>query len=155
MNKANNGSPYLPLKATLTNDIDGTVMKKTLLTLFTLSLLTSCSNNFDSHTNLDAENFTNYFAPSTVKIINSADEITGPHKYLGLVEGEDCQVKTHHAKPDEIVARTDARNKAAQLNANAIVFTGCTMLTGESTARQCISSTVCYGQAYYLKSSDE
>ncbi|WP_426357624.1 Rcs stress response system protein RcsF [Pseudocolwellia sp. HL-MZ19] len=126
-------------------------MKNTLLTLLALSLLASCSSKFDTSTNLDAENFTNYFAPSKVKIYPSITDITGPHKYLGVVEGEDCQLKAHHAKPDEVIARTDARKKASELKANAIVFSGCTMLTGGSTAKQCIATTVCYGQAYYLK----
>ncbi|WP_077341795.1 Rcs stress response system protein RcsF [Pseudocolwellia agarivorans] len=126
-------------------------MKNTFLTLLSLSLLTSCSSNFDSSTNLDAENFTNYFAPSNVTIYTSTDEFKTQYKYMGLVEGENCQAKAHHAKPDDVMARTEARKKAYQLKANAIIFTGCALLPDESTAKQCIASTVCYGQAYYVE----
>lgn len=121
-----------------------------LFTTVTIIFLASCSGSFTTSTNLDAQNFTDYFAPTKVKVYTSVNEIQGQFKSLGLVEGEDCQTKAHYAKPDEVIARTDARKKAYQLNANAIVFTGCTMLQGESVAKQCVSSMICYGQAYYI-----
>jgi len=126
-------------------------INSSLLTTLTLSiLLSSCSSNFTTSTNLDSKNFTEYFSPSSVKIIASIDDLTGEYKYLGLVEGEDCQTKQHHAKPDEVIARTQARKKAYHLNANAIVFTGCVELNDEATSKQCVSSTVCYAQAYVV-----
>lgn len=114
-------------------------------------LLSSCSSNFTTRTNLDAKNFSDYFSPSKVSIITSINDLEGEYKYLGLVEGEDCQKKQHHAKPDEINARTQARKKAYKLNANAIIFTGCAQLNKEATSKQCVSATVCYAQAYLLE----
>jgi len=121
--------------------------------LIIILLLTSCSGHFTGRGNLDAENFRDYFAPSEVDIYPSTDAFKGKYQYLGLVEGENCQAKQHHAKPDEIIARTEARKKAYKLNANAIVFTGCALLTDKNTPEQCIASTVCYGQAYYVEST--
>jgi len=128
-------------------------MKTKFLTLLSVSFLLSCSGKFDSSSNLDAKNFANYFAPSNVEIYTSIDAFNGQYKYIGLVEGEACQAKEHHAKPDEIIARTEARKKASELKANAIIFTGCTLLTGEGTTRQCVASTICYGQAYFVEPS--
>jgi len=134
-------------------------------------LLASCSGNFTGRANIDTQNFRDYFAPSKVEIYQSIDEFTGKYKYLGLVDGEDCQSKAHLAKPDNVIARTQARTKAYQLKANAIIFTGCALLSedgssienintksinknhvnAENTPKQCIASTVCYGQAYYVE----
>ncbi len=126
-------------------------MLKTYLVSVFILLIVSCSSKFDTSTNLDAENFTNYFAPSNVTIYTSTNEFKTQYKYMGLVEGENCQAKAHHAKPDDVMARTEARKKAYQLKANAIIFTGCALLPDESTAKQCVASTVCYGQAYYVE----
>jgi len=151
-------------------------------------LLTSCSGNFTGRANIDAQNFRDYFAPSKVAIYHSIEEFTGKYKYLGLVDGEDCQSKAYLAKPDNIIARTQARTKAYQLKANAIIFTGCALLSEDGSSpksintinideaniketniektnkekinsnaqnitKQCIASTVCYGQAYYVEPS--
>lgn len=118
------------------------------VTLAVSLLLTSCSANYTTSTNLDAKNFSDYFSPANVKIIASVNDLKGEYKYLGLVEGEDCQTKQHHAKPDKVTARTQARKKAYQLKANAIIFTGCTELSKNEASKQCIATTVCYAQAY-------
>lgn len=123
------------------------------INLFAVLLLSSCSSNFTGRGNLDSQNFRDYFAPSKVTIYASTDEFKGKHKYIGLVDGEDCQAKQHHAEPDNIIARTEARKKAYHLKANAIVFAGCVLLTGKNTSKQCVSSTVCYGQSYFIESN--
>jgi RcsF protein len=118
-------------------------------------LTVSCSNRYVS-TNLDKDNFNQYFSASNVKIYKSENDFPGQYHYIGAVEGQDCQVKPHHAQPDEINARTQARQKAFSLQANAIVFTACTLLTQEqllqlsesNDAKQCNSLVVCYGKAY-------
>lgn len=123
------------------------------INLFAVLLLSSCSSNFTGRGNVDSQNFRDYFAPSKVTIYASTNEFKAKHKYISLVDGEDCQAKQHHAEPDNIIARTEARKKAYHLKANAIVFTNCALLTGNSTHEQCISSTVCYGQAYLIESN--
>ena len=113
------------------------------------SVLNGCSH-FSTSTNLDRSNFNDYFSPSHVTIYKDEKDFTGAYKYLGLVEGEDCQVKAHHAKPDEIIARTNARKHADKLNANAVVFSGCALINNDEPSEQCIATTVCYGKAYFV-----
>ena len=96
---------------------------------------------------MDKENFTEYFAPSKVNIYERESDINGRFKTLGLVEGEDCQLKAHLAEPDRIIARTQARSKAYKLGANGIVFTGCATIQSQ----QCIAQIVCYGQMYQIE----
>jgi len=121
-------------------------------------LLSSCSNNFVS-TNLDQENFKQYFSASHVKIYKNEKEFNARYKFVGLVEGYDCQTKPHHAVPDEINARTQARRQAFNINANGIVFSGCAMLTQEklaqlnssNDAQQCHAVVICYAKAYTIE----
>lgn len=114
--------------------------------LLILPLLTSCAQVSDVSTNLDKENFKQYFSPSKVKIVDDESHFEGKYKMVGLVEGEDCQVKPHHAAPDLIEARTMARGKAYDLGANAIVFSGCTTVKTD----RCLANLICYGKAYQV-----
>lgn len=99
-------------------------------------------------TNLDAENFENYFAPSKVKILQDETELeTVNYEYVGLVEGQDCQTKAHLATPDPIIARTNARRTAYKKKANAIIFSECITLD-EPPQSACLSTLVCYGSIY-------
>ncbi len=119
-----------------------------LVIIFTLS---ACVNRYSVSTNLDSENFAEYFSPSQVTIYQSEQDILTDHRYLGSVEGEDCQAKAHHQAPDEITARTQARKKAFQLGAKAIVFTGCALIEKNEADKQCLATLVCYGKAYQVK----
>lgn len=116
--------------------------------------LCSCSNISTVSTNLDGKNFSDYFAPSHVEIFASESDIKDKYQFVAGVEGESCQVKAHHAVPDEIDARTQARRAAYQLGANAIVFSGCALLSKEqlqknsSNASHCHAQLICYGKAY-------
>ncbi|WDE01372.1 Rcs stress response system protein RcsF [Thalassomonas actiniarum] len=110
------------------------------------ALLGGCSSQYQVSTNLDEENFREYFSPTRVKIYQNEQEFPGDHRYIGLVEGQDCQLKPHHAAADEINARTEARRQADEKKANAVIFTGCT----EIKSAQCISLRVCYAKAYQV-----
>lgn len=116
-------------------------------------ILIGCSNKFTIQTNLDRTNFTEYFSLSNVKIYTSETEFETSYQYIGLVEGEDCQKKSHHAKPDEDIARTKARKSANNLNANAVVFSQCALIENNTSSKQCIATTICYGKAYYINHS--
>ena len=118
-------------------------------------LSSSCAKITDVSTNLDRENFANYFSPTEVKIAKSEKEFTGKFKLLGLVDGESCQEKAHHAAPNEIDARTKARRKAYKLGANAIIFSQCVLIEEDKAAKYCIASTVCYGRAYAVEDMSE
>ena len=131
----------------------------TLLTaLITSTLITSCSNNYLS-TNLDKGNFDDYFSASNIKIYQSEKAINGRYQFIGSVEGQDCQVKPHHAVPDEINARTQARQQAYNEHANGVVFSNCVLLSKEqlqqlnnsNDAQQCHAIVVCYAKAYQIE----
>ncbi len=111
-----------------------------------VALLCACTSVDGVSTNLDKENFTNYYAASKVKMYDSEKSFPGQYHALGLVEGESCQLKANEAPANDIDARTDARKKAAAKQANAIVFTACVAIEDQ----QCLSLQVCYGKAYQL-----
>lgn len=131
-------------------------MLKISYILIILSLLSSCSHNYQVTTNLDKENFKAYYSAAEVNIYKNDKDIKGEHIFVGLVEGQDCQVKPHHAAPDKVNARTQARQKAFDINANAIVFTGCADLPPEKLKQlsqsndslQCNAIIICYGRAF-------
>jgi len=110
----------------------------------------SCSLNYQVTTNLDKENFQQYYAPTSVKIYQSEQEFDSAYQFIGAVEGQDCQSKAHLASPDEIIARTRARAQAFEKNANAVIFTGCALISDDKSSKQCISTLVCYGKAYIV-----
>ncbi len=132
-----------------------------LIILTTNTLIVSCSNRYIS-TNLDKEKFNQYFSASKVKIYASEQVINNRYRYVGSVEGQDCQVKPHHAAPDKINARTQARQQAAKINANGVVFSGCALLSQEALSRlhdsndaqQCHAIIICYAKAYVIESND-
>ncbi|MCW8832431.1 MAG: Rcs stress response system protein RcsF [Colwellia sp.] len=121
--------------------------------------MTACNTNYQVSTNLDKENFQQYFSAAEVKIYESEKDMPTRRQFIGLVEGQDCQEKPHHAAPDNINARTQARQKAFEQKANGIIFTGCAELTPEqlvqlsqsSDAQQCHAITICYGKAYLVE----
>lgn len=127
--------------------------------LTAVTLVASCNSRHVS-TNFDKENFSDYFSASNVKIYHHEKNIITSHKYIGVVEGQDCQIKPHHAVPDEINARTQARQQAFTQQANAVVFTGCTLLTPQqlaqlkssSDAQQCHAIVICYAKAFIVES---
>ncbi len=121
------------------------------LTLSAALLLSGCAKINDISTNLDRDNFKHYFSPTKVKIVESEKDFTGKYKFVGLVEGESCQEKAHHAAPNEIDARTEARRNAYELEANAIIFSQCLMIESDKAAKHCVASTVCYGRAYQVE----
>ena len=127
--------------------------RNTATVILVSSLAVGCAKINDISTNLDRDNFKHYFSPTKVKIVESEKELTGKYKFVGLVEGESCQAKAHHAAPNEIDARTQARRKAYELEANAIIFSRCVMIEEDQAAKYCVASTVCYGRAYQVEQS--
>jgi RcsF protein len=130
----------------------------TLIIFITASLITSCSGRYVS-TNFNKENFSDYFSASKVKIFEQEKDIKSRHNYIGMVEGQDCQIKPHHAVPDKVNARSEARRHAFEQQANAVIFTGCTLLTPEklaklkssSDAQQCHAIVICYAKAFAVE----
>lgn len=137
-------------------------MFKISLIMILVTMVMSCSNNYVA-SNLDKRNIERYFSASQVKIYQQEQEIKTRHKYIGVVEGQDCQIKPHHAAPDEINARTQARRQAFEQQANGVIFTGCALLTSQqlaqlnnsSDAQQCHAIVICYAKAFIIESSDK
>jgi RcsF protein len=126
--------------------------------LTTVSLFVGCSTK-NLTTNLDRNNFSDYFSPAKVTIYQQEKDIETHHKYIGVVEGQDCQIKPHHAVPDEINARTQARRQAFEQQANGVIFTGCALLTSQQLAKlnnsndaqQCHAIVICYARAFAIE----
>jgi len=117
---------------------------------FIVALLTSaisgCANHYTFSSNLDRQNFEQYFAPSHVKVFPNASDLPMNSQYLGVIEGQDCQAKVHLAEPSMTIAKTDALRNAYAKKANAVVFTGCASVS----TKQCVQQLICYGEAYQL-----
>jgi len=135
---------------------------KILLILPVIALLASCSTPNVS-TNLDKENFRDYFSAGNVEIYQSEKSINARYQFIGVVEGQDCQIKAHHAVPDEINARTQARRQAFDKQANGIVFSSCVLLPPEqlaqlnnsNDAQQCHAIVICYAKAYAIETKPD
>jgi RcsF protein len=123
---------------------------KLALSISTITL-SACSTQYTVSTNLDKENFKSYFSHSQVRVVEDEKDFMGRFKLIGMVEGQNCQAKNHHAAPNEIAARTQARRQAFEQKANAIIFSGCALINDEQSNKQCIASVVCYGKAYQVE----
>lgn len=116
------------------------------LRFFTVSsaLLLSACSHYQLSSNLDKENFDEYFKPSQVTIYAKPDLASIDYQLLGAVEGSSCQQGNNDIPADIKEARTNARINAANLNANGIVFQSCINFEQDKT---CISNIICYGRA--------
>lgn len=117
-------------------------MRVLFISLFLL-LTTACSN-FDYSTNLDKENFDEYFKPSQVVVYQKSDLDDIDHDVIGAVDGSSCQQKENDIPANERDARTKARINAADMNANGIVFQTCLTIEPD---KACITNVICYGRA--------
>ncbi|GAA4874374.1 Rcs stress response system protein RcsF [Ferrimonas pelagia] len=116
-----------------------------LIPALSLLLLAGCSTDLSFSSNLDKDNFDDYFAAGQVKLL---DTIPPQAKRLGLVEGQSCQSGPQYPIPTPAEARTDLRKQAAALGANAVQLQLCTEL--EPGDNGCLASMVCYGEALEL-----
>lgn len=141
------------MKIMSTTDTKTSVFNTCITPLMLLIALTisGCAKINHVTTNLDRDNFEHYFSPTQIKIVKKEQDFSGKYKFVGLVEGESCQEKAYHAAPNEIDARTEARRKAYQLGANAIIFSQCVMISDDKAAKHCLSSAVCYGRAFKVE----
>jgi RcsF protein len=137
------------------------LVKLVYISLFSL-FLSACASRYEVSTNLDSKHFKSYFSPTKVTIYKNEQSMLADlsptsnatiknYRYIGSVEGEDCQTQSHHQAPDEINARTHARRSAFELGANAIIFSGCALIENNEADKHCLATTVCYGKAYHLR----
>ncbi|MGL4204979.1 MAG: Rcs stress response system protein RcsF [Aeromonadaceae bacterium] len=119
-------------------------MTRTLRPLLLATLMLSGCSGYSFHTNLDKENFTNYFKPGSVALVTDEQIADLNYLVLGTVEGNACQQDENQPAPTEGDARTDGRIKVADMGGNGVLFSKCVTL---DNTPGCLSSVVCYGQA--------
>lgn len=124
-------------------------MKYAILLL--LGLSAGCSN-YSFHSNLDKKNFTEYFKPSSVRLVEKSDLDDLNYLILGTVEGNSCQEDANQAPPSMGEARTSARERAADMSGNALLISKCIEL-GKTPG--CVASVTCYGQAIKISDADK
>lgn len=125
-------------------------MMKLITAIAVLLTLTSCAPITSFQTNVDPQNFKNYFGSRNMPVFKSESEFLSNYQLISVVEGASCQAKPHDATPNLATARTNAKKSAYQKGANAIIFTGCTTIS----TNVCHQEIVCYGKAYDVASVD-
>ncbi len=121
-------------------------MKFSLLTVGCCLLLSACGS-FEFKTNLDPSNFREYYKPSQVTEMTEAQIEEYDYHSFGSVEGLSCQITERDAIATEERARTNAKLKAVDAGANAIVFGKCVKLQNTPA---CLVSVTCYADAIKL-----
>ncbi|QSX32796.1 hypothetical protein JYB87_13725 [Shewanella avicenniae] len=121
---------------------------KILFPIASLLLLSACGSNYVFKSNLDPAAINDYFKPSQVQLFENSVP-SSPYVVLGMVEGNDCQIEQNAAPASFANARTDARRKAADMNANGILIKNCAEIP--EPAEGCFSRTLCVGQAIKIK----
>ncbi|MFT6986088.1 MAG: RcsF protein [Psychromonas sp.] len=114
-------------------------------------LLSACSN-FQFSSNLDKDNFNEYFKPSQVTVYEKSQLAALDYTFIGTVEGSSCQENANDRPADIKQARTNARINAAGKNANAIVFQSCLTFDPDKV---CISNIICYGQTFHVSQPEK
>lgn len=117
------------------------------LSLGVLLVVSGCESVSFS-TNLDPQNFKDYYKPSMVELLSREDLNDHVYKSLGAVHGLSCQENDLQMPANEADARTDLKIKAADMGANALVVDKCVRVEHEDGV--CKVSVTCYGQALVI-----
>ena len=122
-----------------------TFMKNSFI-LFAASFCNlACTQSYDVHTNLDPENFKQYYKPSQV-VLYESDQLPIGTKSIAAITGQSCQIASLDKPANLAEARTEARIAAANLGANGLVIDICE--TEQNTeSPKCITLMSCYGRA--------
>ncbi|GIC77742.1 Rcs stress response system protein RcsF [Moritella sp. F3] len=112
--------------------------------LLLLTILLSGCSTYPLQTNLDKDNFTDYFAVSDVEYYTTSSLLYSHVEQLGLVEGESCQTADNLPPAEEQQAKIAAKRQAAALNANGIIIRSC---IAPPASKACLSSYLCYADA--------
>lgn len=119
-----------------------TSLKFTLI-LATTCLLAACSG-YSFNTNLDKENFSDYFAVSQVSYYQ-ADQLSDYYvEQMGVIETEDCQTSLMDPPAEKKKAMIAAKRIAAKKGANGIIIDSCIV---PPSSKLCLSSYICYSSA--------
>ncbi len=113
--------------------------------------LASCQGGVSFESNLDPNNVIDYLKPGSLEEVTYQELGDRPYISKGFVAGLSCQVKERDFIANETDARNDARNKAVELGANAIVFNKCIRV---QKTEACLESVTCYADALFVKEED-
>ncbi len=116
--------------------------------LLPLTLLVACSQHYDLQTNLDPENFQEYFKPSQVSLFSESNLPEGATR-LDEVTGSSCQAHQQDIPATEGEAIREARVAAAELRADALLIDICESEQSDQPGG-CLSLVTCYGRAFKL-----
>lgn len=118
-----------------------------------LFVITGCSSDYTFSTNLDRENFRDYFAPSRIKVYQSISP-PAQFKSLGKIVGESCKRQDNDVPPTIDAARIDAQRQASRIGANALIIEHCSTIKGKE-AKPCVEVVRCSGQAIQDETIDD
>lgn len=118
-------------------------MIRFILISLTSIVLSACSH-LEFSSNVDKQNFKDYFKPSQVSVYEKSQLTDLDYQFIGTVDGSSCQVQEKDRPADIKEARTDARIRAAEMQANGVVFQSCLTFKKDSA---CVSNIICYGRA--------
>lgn len=116
-------------------------------------LLISCAQTYEIHTNLDKENFEDYFKPSQVKIVPLA-ELPKGFKSIAAISGASCQKTSNDRPASKAEATAQARIAAAELNANGVVVDVCETQQ-QTEIPECHVLLTCYARALTLPEPEQ
>lgn len=120
---------------------------KKLGCIITTLALSGCSL-YPFHSNVDKQNFTEYFKSARIQVLTKEQLLDHNFQYLGTLEGSSCQAKSNEPPANESDARIDLVHQAADMpKANAVVFSSCVAFPKDKV---CQSSVSCYGKAVQL-----
>ena len=131
----------LRISTVLITDTRYETMKRLILMM---PLIASGCADFAFNSNLDKENFDEYFKPGSVQIYEQGQLADLNYLYLGTVEGESCQSDAKQPIPNAGEARTLARRRVADMGGNGVTFDKCAEF---SDTPGCLKQVICYGQA--------
>lgn len=140
----------MPFNLSLDYYKEANMLRPTLI-ISSLFFVIACSN-YDFSSNLDKENFTEYFKPSEVPIYEKSQLADLDYTFISMVEGSSCQEEQHDRPADIKEARTKARINAADLKANGIVIQSCLNFEPDDT---CLSNVICYARAIKVHSPEQ
>ncbi|MFM2482441.1 Rcs stress response system protein RcsF [Celerinatantimonas sp. YJH-8] len=119
-------------------------IRLTTITIMSASVLLSGCSLYPFHSNVDKENFKEYFKTSKIQVLTKEQLLEHHYQVLGTLEGHACQEKDNQPPADKKQAQVDLIRQAADMpQANAVVFSTCASYPADNV---CYSSVSCYGK---------